>query len=109
MIKPLLILPFDHRSSFSKNILGLEGKLNSRQKKEITELKKIIFESFVSVFKKYPQKNYLGILVDEEYGLPIIKAAKKMKVVICLPVEKSGESELQFAYGQSFGSHIKKI
>ena len=109
MTKPLLILPFDHRSSFSKNILGINGQLNNRQKKEIADLKKIIFEAFVRVFKKYQPKNYFGILVDEEYGWPIIKAVKKIKAVVCLPVEKSGQTEFKFEYGNSFGSHIKKI
>ena len=109
MNKPLLILPFDHRSSFSKNILGFEGKINSKQKKEISKLKKIIFEGFVEVKKKYKTKDYFGILVDEEYGLSIITQAQKIKAIVCLPVEKSGQQELKFEYGNSFGSHIKKI
>ncbi|MDO8669261.1 MAG: DUF2090 domain-containing protein [Candidatus Buchananbacteria bacterium] len=109
MDKPLLILPFDHRSSFSKDILGLEGELNQKQKKEISNLKKIIFEAFVIVRKKYKADDYFGILVDEEYGLSIIRQAQKIKIIVCLPVEKSGQSELQFEYGKYFGSHIKKI
>jgi len=109
MTKPLLILPFDHRSSFSKNILGLEGKLNNQQQKEISNLKEIIFESFLKVQKKYHYRDYFGILVDEEYGSEIIKKAKKSKAKICLPVEKSGQAELQFAYGRSFGQHITKF
>lgn len=105
----LIILPFDHRSSFSKNILGLDGKLNNKQKKEIADLKKIIFEAFLSVRKKYKNKNYFGILVDEEYGRPIIRQAQKMKALVCLPVEASGQAQLQFEYGADFGNHIKKI
>lgn len=104
-----MILPFDHRSSFSRDILGLEGKLNLKQKKAIADLKKIIFESFVSVRKKYKAKNYFGIMVDEEYGWPIIKMAQKAKIIVCLPVEKSGQKTLDFEYGRTFGSHIKKI
>ena len=109
MTKPLLILPFDHRSSFSKNILGLEGKLNNRQNKEIAKFKEIIFEAFLKVQKKYRHRDYFGILVDEEYGSKIIKKAKKSKAKICLPVERSGQAELQFAYGRSFGQHITRI
>lgn len=109
MDKPLLILPFDHRSSFSKNILGLEGKLNTKQKKEITELKKIIFDGFLLVMKKYKNKDFFGILVDEEYGSSIIKQAQKSQAIVCLPVEKSGQEILQFEYGTSYGDHIKKI
>lgn len=107
--QPFFILPFDHRSSFSKNILGLDGKLNNQQKKEITNLKEIIFEGFLNVQKKYNHQDYFGILVDEEYGYQIIKKAKKTKIKICLPVEKSGQTELQFVSGRSFGRQIKKI
>ncbi|NCN07329.1 DUF2090 domain-containing protein [Candidatus Falkowbacteria bacterium] len=109
MDKQLLILPFDHRSSFSKNILGISGKLNLKQKKEISDLKKIIFEGFLTVYKKYDIKDYFGILVDEEYGLSVLKQAKKNKAIVCLPVEKSGQKELKFEYGSAFGLHIKKI
>lgn len=109
MDKQLLILPFDHRSSFSKNILGVTGKLNLKQKKEISELKKIIFDGFLTVYKKYNNQDYFGILVDEEYGLPVLRAAKKAKAIVCLPVEKSGQKELKFEYGNLFGAHIKKI
>ena len=108
MNQPLLILPFDHRSSFSKNILGLEGKLNKTQKKEISDLKKIIFEAFLSVQKKYRRKNYFGILVDEEYGLSLLREAKKHSAIVTVPVEKSGQEVLAFEYGWRFGAHIRK-
>ncbi len=109
MDNQLLILPFDHRSSFSKNILGISGKLNLKQKKEVADLKKIIFEGFLTVYKKYQSQNYFGILVDEEYGLSVLKQARKIKAIVCLPVEKSGQSELKFEHGKSFGRHINKI
>jgi hypothetical protein len=40
-----LILPFDHRSSFSKTLLGFKGKLTSSQSKKITQLKRMVFEN----------------------------------------------------------------
>lgn len=94
----LFILPFDHRSSFLKI---------SKKKKEIQELKQIIFEGFLKVYEKYPRKKELAILIDEEYGEKIIKEAKEKNIQICLPVEKSGQDIFQLAYRDL--NKIKKI
>jgi len=39
-------LPFDHRNSFAKDILGLE-KVSRSDEERIKELKKIIFQGFL--------------------------------------------------------------
>jgi myo-inositol catabolism protein IolC len=106
MKQELLILPFDHRSSFLKDILGLSTKPNKKEKDEIKELKKIIFDGFLLASKK--EKSF-GILVDEEYGEEILKEAKRRKITICLPVEKSGEKILKLNYPKNFEEHIDKF
>lgn len=107
--QPLLILPLDHRSSFSRDVLGVEGKLNQKQNQQITDLKQIIFAGFLAVQKKFKHKNYFGILLDEEYGLSILQQAKKESAIVTVPVEKSGQEVLAFEYGKSFGAHLKKV
>ncbi len=109
MIKEMIILPFDHRTSFSKDILGTSYKPDKEQREEITNLKKIIFEGFLSTLKKQKNKKSFAILVDEEYGKAILKEAKKKKIKICLPVEKSGKEQLEIEYGKSFGKHVNGI
>ena len=109
MEKPLFILPFDHRTSFKKDILGISGDLNAKQKKEIEELKEIVFQGFLRVFRKRKDKNSFAILIDEEFGQEIIKKAKRQGIKICLAVEKSGQKEFDFEYGEEFGKHVKKI
>jgi 5-dehydro-2-deoxygluconokinase len=107
-MKNLYILPFDHRSSFTKDILNTE-KPSKEQRKEIERLKDIIFEGIeISLEKRKDKKNF-AILVDEEYGSNVIKNARAKKIKICLPVEKSGENELKFEYGKKFKEHILKI
>src|SRR3989339_2210491 len=104
----LLILPFDHRSSFSRDILGLPSrKVNSNQRKKILHLKEIIFEAFLVVYNKSRTKDNLAILVDEEYGDRILSRAKKLGIKRCLPVEKSGVSEFKFDY-LFWKRHIRK-
>jgi len=110
-MKPLLVMPFDHRGSFERDFLGIDPdkKLNKAQRDRITELKETIFHGFLKAVKKYRHKDYFAVLVDEEFGMPIIKKAKKLGIAVCLPVEASGQEEFNFDYGDDFRSHIKKI
>jgi len=94
----LFILPFDHRSSFLKI---------TKKKKEIEKLKQIIFNGFLKTYTTYSRKKELGILVDEKYGKEIIENAKKNKITLCLPVEKSGKTIFQSNYRDL--NKIKKI
>jgi 5-dehydro-2-deoxygluconokinase len=106
MKQELLILPFDHRSSFLRDILGLSIKPSKKDIAEIKELKIIIFEGFLLTAEK--NKSF-GILVDEEYGEEILKESKRNKITVCLPVEKSGEKILKLNYQKNFGEHIDKF
>ena len=47
-----------------------------------------------------------GILVDEQFGSEIARAARDLGVVLAMPVEKSGQDEFDFEYGEQFGDHI---
>ncbi|MDD5639770.1 MAG: DUF2090 domain-containing protein [Candidatus Pacebacteria bacterium] len=107
-MKKLYILPFDHRSSFSKDILNIENP-NANQKKKIEHLKMIIFKGMIIALEGKKDKNDFSILIDEKYGKDVIKNAQKNKIKICLPVEKSGENQLKFDYGKKFKEHILKI
>ncbi|MFA5729738.1 MAG: DUF2090 domain-containing protein [Candidatus Paceibacterota bacterium] len=106
MKQELLILPFDHRSSFLRDILCLSAKPDKKQIEMVKELKKIIFDGFLLTANK--EKSF-GILVDEEYGEDILKEAKEKKIITCLPVEKSGEKILKLNYPKNFEEHIDKF
>ncbi|MFA5207895.1 MAG: DUF2090 domain-containing protein [Candidatus Paceibacterota bacterium] len=106
MKQELLILPFDHRSSFLRDILCLSAKPDKKQIETVKELKKIIFDGFLLTTNK--EKSF-GILVDEEYGEDILKEAKEKKIITCLPVEKSGEKTLKLNYPKNFEEHIDKF
>jgi myo-inositol catabolism protein IolC len=109
-MKNLLILPFDHRSSFYKGILGVQGKKSLEDKKKVKELKEMIFEAFLKSANKYPnKKDEFGVLVDREHGSDILKQAKKQGFVTTMTTEKSGQKEFMFEYGNSFGKVLKMI
>lgn len=106
MKKELFILPFDHRSSFIKDVLKIEGKPNTKQKEIISHLKETIFLGFLDFAKN---KKSFGILIDEEYGTDIIKQARKQNILLSISTEKSGKQEFEFEHGSKFKEHIKKF
>lgn len=109
MQNQLLILPFDHRSSFVKNLLNFTPPLDEEQKQKVQELKQLVFNGFREAVVNYENKDWFGILVDEEFGEEIGKQAKRMGVKLAIPVEKSGQDVFDFEYGANFGEHIKKM
>ena len=108
--KELLILAFDHRASFLEKMFGIKNRPpTAEEKKQIEDYKKIIFEGFkLSVKKKVP-KEIAGLLVDEEFGSSVLREAKKEGLTFAMPVEKSGQDEFDFDYGENFAKHIEEF
>jgi len=107
-VAPLYVLPFDHRSTFAKKLLDLEYPVKDKDKAKVTQYKKIVFDAFREAQTKCHCSERLAILVDEEFGLPIIKEAKKNNLHFYLPVEKSSQDVFKFEYGTKFKEHILK-
>ena len=109
--KQLYILPFDHRASFFRDLFGWQEPLSKMQKNKVKEAKQIIWYAFVRSWAKYIRKcnGDLGILVDEEFGAEILRAAKKLGAVRILTTEKSGQQVFDFEFGAKFGQHILKL
>lgn len=107
--KPLFILPFDHRSSFIKAMLGIKNQELTREEiKQVIGEKEIIYEAFKLAISNGISKDEASILVDEQFGDKILRDAKKNGLTTILTTEKSGQKEFTFEYGDSFGEHIKK-
>ena len=49
------------------------------------------------------------MLVDEQFGGDIPQQAKENGFKLAMPVEKSGQNEFDFQYGDDFGAHIEKF
>jgi 5-dehydro-2-deoxygluconokinase len=51
------------------------------------------------------------VLVDEQFGAPkdIPGGAKERGLLLAMPVEKSGQNEFDFEYGDDFGAHIEQF
>jgi myo-inositol catabolism protein IolC len=106
--KQLLILAFDHRASFVEKMFEIKNRQPTpEEKKLIEDYKKVIFEGFKLALKKKVPKDIAGLLVDEEYGTSVLREAKKEGLSFAMPVEKSGQEEFDFEYGDGFGKHIE--
>ena len=103
---PLYLLPFDHRTSFTKDLLGITGLPNGAQRHRVSDLKMLIWEGFRLALARGAPAELCGVLVDEEFGANVGRAARSSGVVLAMPVEKSGQDEFELAYGDGFADHI---
>jgi 5-dehydro-2-deoxygluconokinase len=107
----LYILAFDHRGSFQKKMFGIEGEPNAEQTATISDAKHLIFEGMVKAVEAGVDPGATGVLVDEQFGAPkdIPGDAKQRGLLLAMPVEKSGQNEFDFEYGDDFGAHIEQF
>ena len=105
--QPLYVLPFDHRGSFETGMFGWKGALTPEQTAQIAEAKQVIYDGFKAAVAAGVPKQNAGILVDEQFGAAILRDAKADGFTIACPVEKSGQDEFDFEYGENFADHIE--
>ena len=96
----LYILAFDHRGSFEKMVGDVA---------RVPGAKELIWEGFQRAVELGAPKDYAGILVDGGYGPDVARAAKAGGYKLAMPVEKSGQNEFDFEYGEQFGEKIEEF
>ena len=107
----LYILAFDHRGSFQKKMFGIDGEPTPEQTETISDAKHLIFEGMLKAVEAGVDPGSTGVLVDEQFGAPkdIPGGAKERGLLLAMPVEKSGQDEFDFQYGDDFGAHIEQF
>jgi len=105
----LYILAFDHRGSFQKKMFGIDGEPTPEETETIADAKHLIFEGMLKAVEKGAEAGVTGVLVDEQFGGDIPSQAKDKGLVLAMPVEKSGQNEFDFDYGEEFGQHIESF
>ncbi len=105
----LYILAFDHRGSFQKKMFGIEGPPTAEQIETISDAKRLIFEGMLEAVRRGAEPSATGVLVDEQFGSDIPQRAVEHGLKLAMPVEKSGQNEFDFEYGEDFGAHILKF
>lgn len=105
----LYILAFDHRGSFQKKMFGIEGDPTPEQTETISSAKRLIFEGMLKAVEQGLDASTAGVLVDEQFGSDVPETARQNGLKLAMPVEKSGQDEFDFEYGQDFGAHIERF
>jgi 5-dehydro-2-deoxygluconokinase len=105
--RPLYLLPFDHRASYISGLFGWNEPLNVEQMVTVAQSKQVIYAGFQQAIADQVPKDRVGILVDEEFGTAILLDAASRGYITVMSVEKSGQEEFEFAYGEEFAQHIE--
>jgi myo-inositol catabolism protein IolC len=105
----LYILAFDHRGSFQKKMFGIEGDPTPEETAQIADAKHLIFEGMLVAVGEGAEAGATGVLVDEQFGGTIPEQAREHGLKLAMPVEKSGQDEFDFEYGDDFAAHIEKF
>jgi myo-inositol catabolism protein IolC len=106
----LFILAFDHRGSFQKKWFGLEGDPSPEDVERITDAKHLVFEGLLhAADDQAVEPAATGALVDEQFGGTVPSEARERGFRLAMPVEKSGQNEFDFEYGDDFGAHIEQF
>jgi myo-inositol catabolism protein IolC len=90
-------------------MFGIEGDPTPEQTETIADAKHLIFEGLLKATEEGVDPHATGCLVDEQFGAPkrIPEETKDRGLLLAMPVEKSGQNEFDFEYGEDFGAHIE--
>jgi myo-inositol catabolism protein IolC len=103
----LYMLAFDHRSSFSRDLLGIAGTPTAEEAARVGDVKAVVYEGFELAVAGGVPRHGAGLLVDEQYGAEIARRARQSGAALAMPVEQSGRAEFDFEFGDAFGAHIE--
>jgi myo-inositol catabolism protein IolC len=105
----LFILAFDHRGSFQKKWFGLSGDPTPEERERIADAKHLIYEGLETAVEGGAEPSMTGALVDEQFGGTVPEEARARGLKLAMPVEKSGQDEFDFEYGDQFAEHIERF
>src|SRR5207248_773019 len=98
-----------HRGSFQKKMFGIQGDPDEEQTRTIADAKRLIYEGLLKAAEEGAHADTIGCLVDEQFGGEFAPEARSRGLKLAMPVEKSGQDEFDFEYGDQFGEHIEKF
>jgi 5-dehydro-2-deoxygluconokinase len=105
--QPLYLQPFDHRDSMETKLFGWKDALSASQTARIAQAKFVIYDGFQAAIAGGVPKEHAGILVDERFGAAVLADAARQGYLTACPVERSGQAEFDFDYGDDFPRHLE--
>ena len=107
----LYILAFDHRGSFQKKMFGIEGDPTPEQtaddrRRQAPDLRG---HGGRREPRRRPERHRASSSTSSSAADDPAGQAKDRGLKLAMPVEKSGQNEFDFQYGEEFGEHIEKF
>lgn len=99
--RPLAVFAMDHRDSF-RTLLGLGTGAADRERGR--SVKRVVMAGFLAAVADEERSDGrppdgVTVLVDEEYADHLVDDARAAGALVCLPLERSGQRELSWEYG----------
>jgi myo-inositol catabolism protein IolC len=95
-----MVFAMDHRDSF-RSLLGLPEPYHVADLLRARDVKAAVFAGFADAVAAMPGADGVALLVDVEYGERLMEPARRLGALVCLPLERSGQAELQWEYDDS--------
>ncbi len=73
---------------------------------KLTAYKRVIYDGFLEALDQGVPVETAAFLVDQKYGEELLADANKRGITTCTSVEKSGQPEFDFEYGDDFGQRL---
>jgi myo-inositol catabolism protein IolC len=105
----LFVLASDHRTSLKRDLFGGDGDASPEQAATISQAKALIFDGLTRSLEQGVARSSAALLIDERYGASVARRAKEEGIAFALAVEKSGQKEFAFEYGEDFSDHIEEF
>lgn len=103
----LLMLAFDHRSSFAREVTGAD-EVEGSEAAVVEAAKRMVYDGLASAVERDSASD-LGMLVDEQYGSAVVPLARRHGITVAVPVERSGRDVFEFEYGDNFMAHLRAL
>ncbi len=104
----LLVLAFDHRESFAREVLGT-SLVDPSSTARVQEAKLVVFEGLLRAAESGEvPPDEVALLIDERYGGEIPGLARRRGMPLAIAVERSGQEIFEFEYGEDFEDHIER-
>ena len=89
-------------------MFGITGREATPAEQERLEASKsLVYEGLQAALQAGAPPAAAGVLVDEEMGAAVARAAKEAGLLVAMPVERSEQDLFDFEYGEDFAAHIE--
>ena len=102
----LFLLVFDHRRSF-RRLLEAGDDPSASERERLENAKHLLWEGFLQAAERTSvHRSRLGVLVDEELGAEVARAAVDAEVQLAMPVERAGRRLLELEHDEDWARHL---